>query len=192
MSAELLRASDRVAKTWKNGGGLTWDLAVWPPGAGLDDFEWRVSMATVSEAGPFSIFPDVDRILAVLEGRVRLTVDDRPSVTLNEETAPYAFPGDAPSHAAPMQGPAVDLNVMTRRGFFAATMERTADSEIFLPAAATLLVAPDPAKVWVGPIVYQLARHDALTLHATHRRQATIRGALWVVRLRNLRAAATR
>ena len=33
---------------WKNGLGQTRELACWPPGAGLDDFEWRVSVATVA------------------------------------------------------------------------------------------------------------------------------------------------
>lgn len=32
------------------------------------DFIWRISMARVEQPGPFSAFPGVDRVLAVLEG----------------------------------------------------------------------------------------------------------------------------
>ncbi|MFN9927385.1 MAG: HutD family protein, partial [Phenylobacterium sp.] len=63
MTFTLLRAADRLAVPWKNGGGITRELAVWPPGASFDDFVWRVSMAEVHQDGPFSSFPGVDRIL---------------------------------------------------------------------------------------------------------------------------------
>ena len=32
---------------WKNGQGVTLELAIAPPGAGLDDFDWRISSARV-------------------------------------------------------------------------------------------------------------------------------------------------
>ena len=48
---------------WKNGGGETAEIAVSPPGAALDDFDWRLSMARVETDGPFSAFPGIDRTL---------------------------------------------------------------------------------------------------------------------------------
>jgi environmental stress-induced protein Ves len=112
----LLRAADRTAVPWKNGGGVTREVAAWPPGAGFDDFAWRVSMAEVRSDGPFSMFPGVDRILAVLEGRLVLSVEGQASITLAHDTPPAAFPGDAPTTARVESGPVLDLNVMTRRG----------------------------------------------------------------------------
>ena len=53
---------------WKNGGGSTRELACWPPGAGMDSFAWRVSVATIARPGPFSAFPGVDRQIMLLEG----------------------------------------------------------------------------------------------------------------------------
>jgi environmental stress-induced protein Ves len=56
---------------WKNGGGTTIEIARSPEppeGAGLDDLDWRVSMARVDGPGPFSRFEGVDRTLAVLDG----------------------------------------------------------------------------------------------------------------------------
>lgn len=41
---------------WKNGGGITTEIAIAPPGATLDAFDWRISTARVEAAGPFSRF----------------------------------------------------------------------------------------------------------------------------------------
>lgn len=111
----LLRAADRVAVPWKNGGGVTREVAVWPEGAGFDDFLWRVSMAEVAADGPFSIFPGIERSLAVLQGRLLLAVEGRPPVELGPGAA-AGFPGDAPTHGRVLEGPVQDLNLMSRRG----------------------------------------------------------------------------
>src|SRR5580693_9452195 len=94
MSVRLLRASDRVATPWRNGGGITREIAAWPPGATLTDFDWRVSMAAVREAGPFSHFPGIDRVLTIVEGTLVLTIEGCRAVNLTVDAAPYHFPGD--------------------------------------------------------------------------------------------------
>ena len=91
---QIHRAADRIAMTWKNGGGVTREVAAYPPGAGLDDFDWRVSMATVEAGGPFSVFPGVDRVLAVLEGRLALAIDGARADRAWPGLPPLAFPGD--------------------------------------------------------------------------------------------------
>ena len=53
---ELLSAARRAAVPWKNGGGVTREVAAHPAGASLEDFDWRVSTAEVRAAGPFSGF----------------------------------------------------------------------------------------------------------------------------------------
>ncbi len=50
---QILRASDHRVMPWKNGGGSTTEIAVFPIDSGLDAFDWRVSMATVAADGPF-------------------------------------------------------------------------------------------------------------------------------------------
>src|SRR4029453_18819910 len=79
MSLRLLRAADRVAIPWKNGGGITHDVAL--SGAGPDDFAWRVSIADIERPGPFSSYPGIDRSFVPVHGKVRLTRGDGP-VTL--------------------------------------------------------------------------------------------------------------
>ena len=59
----LIPYAGLVAAPWKNGGGCTTEIAIAPPGASLDAFEWRISLATIAASGPFSAFPGVDRTL---------------------------------------------------------------------------------------------------------------------------------
>ncbi|MER7191566.1 HutD/Ves family protein [Streptomyces flaveolus] len=115
MSPQILRASERTPAPWKNGGGVTSEVAVHPPGAGTDDFAWRVSVADVARSGPFSTFDGVDRIITVVDGPgMTLTVDGTPHV-VDAPYEPFAFPGDAVTECRLLDGPIVDFNVMARR-----------------------------------------------------------------------------
>ncbi|UGA36971.1 HutD family protein [Chromobacterium haemolyticum] len=42
----LIRLQDCPPSPWKNGGGSTRQLLISPAGAGLDDFDYRVSLAS--------------------------------------------------------------------------------------------------------------------------------------------------
>ena len=50
---------------WANGRGVTVELA---RADGPDGLIWRLSMATVAEDGPFSLFPGIERNLTVISG----------------------------------------------------------------------------------------------------------------------------
>jgi len=168
---QVLRAADRLASPWKNGGGVTHEVAVWPEGAGFDDFGWRVSLAEVLSDGPFSMFPEVDRILTVLEGRLHLAVEGREEVELTAASAPYAFAGDAPAAGQVAGGRVRDLNVMTRRGVVSATVVRLQISgELYLAATATprILIAGGPMQL-AGAEPIALAGEDAVVFAAGDR-----------------------
>ncbi|WP_421872927.1 HutD family protein [Pararhizobium sp.] len=121
----ILRASNHRRMPWKNGGGETVEIAVFPPEADLAGFGWRVSMATVASDGPFSVFAGIDRTLSILEGKgMELDIAGRPSTLLTQASHPLAFPADAPTSARLVSGPIVDLNVMTRRGQWTHQVER--------------------------------------------------------------------
>ena len=126
MSHQLLPASARLAQPWKNGGVVTREIAAHPPGADLASFDWRISTATVATAGPFSQFPGVDRVLLVLEGALALRIDGGPTQVLGPEDAPLHFSGDLPVDADLASGPVTDLNIMVRRGAWAAEVQRIA------------------------------------------------------------------
>jgi len=164
----ILRAADYRVMPWKNGGGVTTEIAVSPDGAGLDDFDWRVSMARVDSGGPFSGFAGVDRTLAVLEGEgIILDIAGQPPATLTRVSAPLAFPADVSTSAALIAGPITDLNVMTRRGRMTHTVERlllSAPTEV-QPAADTTLVLPLDGDVTVAGVApVSIGPLDALLL----------------------------
>jgi environmental stress-induced protein Ves len=122
---EILRVADRRARPWKNGGGVTFEIAAAPPGAGLATFDWRISTAVVAEGGPFSRFEDVDRTLLVLDGEgLVLQIADAAPATLTRDSAPLSFAGDVLVEASLVGGPVTDLNVMTRRGAWRSRVER--------------------------------------------------------------------
>ena len=103
---------------WKNGGGDTREVLCWPPGAGFDTFDWRVSLATIASSGPFSSFPGIDRTIMLLEGKgVRLrSKEDGIDHRLDTLWEPFAFPGEAGVFGKLADGTTTDFNLMVRRG----------------------------------------------------------------------------
>jgi environmental stress-induced protein Ves len=142
----ILRAADRVAVPWKNGGGITREVVVWPPGVSLGAFDWRVSIAEVSAAGPFSRFENIDRTMAILEGRLALRFSDR-NVELDANSAPLDFAGDIACGGEPLGGPVTDLNVMVRRGCAVARVERFTTEQRMSAARQIVLLATAPTTI---------------------------------------------
>lgn len=113
----ILRLADSPLRPWKNGLGRTREIAVHPPEAGMDDFLWRVSVAEVDSAAPFSSFPGIDRVIVLLDGAgFAMTLDDVRTHALTVPHAPFAFPGEAKVTVALAGGPTRDFNLMLRRG----------------------------------------------------------------------------
>ncbi len=130
---------------WKNGGGETAEIAIGPSDATAAGFDWRVSMARVAAAGPFSTFDGIDRTLAVLSGQgLRLTTDEigtRRTVVLNVDSDPYRFAGEAIVSADLIDGAGVtDFNMMTRRASCSHALRRLIVTEpITLSADVVIL-----------------------------------------------------
>ena len=140
MAIRLLPASERRAMPWKNGGGVTREISASPEGASLDAFDWRVSMAEVAAAGPFSRFAGIDRILTVLEGELELSFPGAEAVVLTPGSAPFAFSGDRDCAGAPRGGAVVDFNVMVRRGAVRAEVRRVRGEAPLTARGEALLV----------------------------------------------------
>jgi environmental stress-induced protein Ves len=137
----ILRATDRTPMPWKNGGGVTREVAIWPPTAALNAFDWRISIAEVAQGGPFSTFPGVDRVLTVIEGSgIELAVEGLATVRLDAAADPFAFPGDAACAATLHQGAIRDLNLMVRRGAYVTRVRRVDGPALISGAADTTLV----------------------------------------------------
>lgn len=127
----LLRGAALVASPWKNGGGITREIAAEPldgteRDASLDAFAWRVSVADVAQAGPFSRFPGVDRTLVLLEGAGMLLDESGDRDTTHALTQPLdvaRFRGEAAIEARLIAGATRDFNVMVRRDAARGTLD---------------------------------------------------------------------
>ncbi|WP_321161179.1 HutD/Ves family protein [Verminephrobacter eiseniae] len=110
---------------WKNGAGSTQELACWPPGAGMDHFAWRLSVATIARTGPFSVFPGVQRQIMLLGGDgVHLRhARGRWEHLLDQRWQPFAFDGDEPLECRLAGGPSTALNLMLRHGLCSGTLQ---------------------------------------------------------------------
>lgn len=117
MTLHRFTVTDLPAMPWKNGGGVTREIVCLPPGAGINDFDWRVSIAHIASDGPFSAFPGVDRIITLLSGGGVHLLSEGAEVDhrLDTPLVPFAFAGEAPIHAHLLAGDCHDFNVMTRR-----------------------------------------------------------------------------
>ena len=99
---------------WRNGGGETREIISWPPGQA--DFDWRASIATVAQDGPFSAFPGIARSITLLSGEgMQLTDGIGVNHVLNTVGEPFEFSGDLALHAHLLGGETMDFNLMTRR-----------------------------------------------------------------------------
>jgi uncharacterized protein len=145
----IIPASAYRRMPWKNGGGETIEIAVSPEGSSLDAFDWRLSMARVGVPGPFSLFPNVDRTLALLDGPALVLRYDGRTETLTPESEPHSFPADVPTEAELPEGGITDLNVMSRRGRAVHELRRRV---LYAPEALTCAGEDTFLLAWTGAI----------------------------------------
>lgn len=125
-NVELVRAQSLVRTPWKNGGGVTTQLAIWPQGADFarGEFEARVSAAEVASSGPFSQFAGFERVLVVVSGAgIVLSHGEHAPRARLRPLEPYRFAGEWPTHGELVDGALRDFNVFARRGVFRAEVE---------------------------------------------------------------------
>jgi len=143
MSLQRFSRSALAVTPWKNGGGTTQEVVSFPPGAGLDDFDWRVSIATIAIGGPFSVFHGVDRTIMLLEGDgVRLQSADFDH-RLDAPHQPFAFDGDAAVECSVLGGLSTDFNLMVRRARGEATLRVISEMAVLGRSAHGLLMTLD-------------------------------------------------
>ena len=134
--------ADLPLTAWKNGGGSTREIVCSPQRSGLDSFDWRISIATIAQSGPFSVFAGVDRNIMLLQGDgVRLhgaSGIDHPHDTA---ALPFAFPGDVALECTLLGLASTDFNVMTRRGRAQAKVQVHQQCARLTPTASGLLLA---------------------------------------------------
>lgn len=124
-------------------GGTTTQLAIAPAGALYADrnFIWRVSSATVEmESTDFTLLPNYNRWITVLEGEVRLCHGEGEEIPLSPYKI-YAFDGGA---ATSSRGKCTDFNLMTRKDICEGSLETAYLDGVerkFLPRQNAVLLA---------------------------------------------------
>lgn len=150
-----LTPADYIRQPWKNGKGETVELCRADRDGAL---LWRLSMATVAEDGPFSIFPGIERNLTVLDGPgFRLVGDgiDLPCLPLS----PVAFAGDVGVQAIQTGGQvSTDFNVMTARDVPRPQVDVVTVAQNIAPADLTAVFALGHVVVNGQP----MSRHDLI------------------------------
>ncbi|MGH8040869.1 MAG: HutD/Ves family protein [Rudaea sp.] len=144
MPARILHSVDYQRMRWKNGGGWTTQLAVFPePDTGTDTpFKWRVSIAEIESDGAFSTFPDCDRHIALLDGiGMQLRFDAADPVVLDRRLQFVRFAGETSTFGKLISGPVRDFNVIVRRdAYHADVMHRPLVGPMVFFADATWFV----------------------------------------------------
>ncbi|ENW38718.1 HutD/Ves family protein [Acinetobacter baumannii] len=162
---ELIRADQYTKMLWKNGAGFTLEIA---RSQGEADFEWRISMADVTTSGPFSLFPNKQRIISVLEGHgMVLHVDDLPAKKLKQGDI-FAFHGESQVQSELVDGAIRDLNLIYDPAKFHARFQwlNEAAEQAFISSADLIFIfnQGSETQVSVEGDLFQLAAHETLKI----------------------------
>jgi environmental stress-induced protein Ves len=110
----LLREAEYSTVPWKNGGGLTREILKVPDDA--TPFDWRLSLATIEQPGPFSTFEDYDRTLVLVRGAgVDLDFGTHGRTLLRTPGQLAAFDGGWATSCTLIDGPSSDLNLIVSK-----------------------------------------------------------------------------
>ncbi|MBI0422338.1 HutD family protein [Acinetobacter sp. ACIN00229] len=162
---ELIRADQYTKMLWKNGAGFTLEIA---RSQGEADFDWRISMADVTTSGPFSLFPNKQRIISVLDGQgMVLHVDDLPAKRLNQGDI-FAFHGESQVQSELLDSAIRDLNLIYDPAKFHARFQWLNDAadQAFISSADLIFIFNQggETQVNVDDHSVQLAAHETLKI----------------------------
>ena len=134
----IIRFTDLRETPWKNGGGITREIALDEDAHGL---LWRLSMADVATAGAFSHFDGLTRILTVIKG-TGMVLHSNGAAWPADYAVPVTFDGAAPVEATLAQGPVRDFNLMfdtARCNGTAACLTGVADGQLGIAGQIAVL-----------------------------------------------------
>ena len=104
---------DRYQRTpWKNGGGVTTDIAL-DSGTGGD--VWRFSRTPITAAGPFSDYAGFDRLQVLVAGSGLVLQTPSGEIDVRRPFRPVRFAGETPIVSRLEAGPVEVINLMGER-----------------------------------------------------------------------------
>ncbi|NIF57683.1 HutD family protein [Enterobacter sp. Ap-916] len=149
---------------WKNGQGVTREIYRFPA---TDNYAWRISVATIRQDGPFSLFSGYLRNISVLEGEgMYLTVDGEQSPLIPPFQA-TDFSGDSEVSCTIVGGPLLDFNVIYKAESTRATVSWLREGTWKHQQGTQLLFnAGDDLEVEVNGERQVLQHYDSLLMSA--------------------------
>ncbi len=107
----IIKSKNYTRLPWKNGQGYTDQIEIFSDGSNFasGDFLWRLSTAPVTAPGPFSLFPQHQRFLVIVQGQGIDLFHGREKIFLPAFT-PYQFSGSQSTRCELPFGPVVDFN----------------------------------------------------------------------------------
>ena len=121
---------DRYVRTpWKNGGGVTVDIAA-------DGDVWRFSRTPITQAGPFSDYTGFDRLQVLISGRGLVLQTPTGEIDVRRPFQPVRFAGETPIVSRLEAGPVEVINLMGERS-------RVALDLVVLDAGLSRRLGPD-------------------------------------------------
>lgn len=116
MTPRLVLPRDYRSGVWKNGQGVSHDIAGDPADASWSEMVWRVAIAEIARDSDFSDLTGFDRTFMTMAGRgLILEPEGREAISVTSLHAPISFPGEWRIHCRLHDGPAKAFNVMTAR-----------------------------------------------------------------------------
>ena len=183
---------------WKNGGGVTVDIAGASipgvvPGA-WDGVIWRFGRTRIERPGPFSDLSGFDRLLAVVEGQgLVLHCAGAPALDVRARFQPVRFPGEWRIESELEDGPVAVVNLMADRRRAAIDLRFAAEvAQLgFEPGTLVLYAAAGASTVELsGGASIELAPADAVQVESDAPIAITVRSG--VVAAASIRALSSR
>ncbi len=119
----IIPATSFKTVPWKNGKGETIELAI-NDGGTLKSFDWRLSIASVTENGVFSDFSGYQRNLVLIDGNsIHLTHDNTHTDKLTQHLDFATFDGGSVTEGLLPAGSIKDFNIITSHKKFQTKVE---------------------------------------------------------------------
>lgn len=170
MEIMLLTPASFTRSPWKNGGGVTIDIAEArregsAPGS-WDGLIWRLGRTSITQPGPFSDLAGYDRLQAVTGGS-GLTLETPGGIV--DLTRPFSvarYPGEAPITSRLSDGPVEVVNLIGDRQLASISLDVLAAGEAMAapPGIVVILAADGAATVAINGADHAIDPDHALKL----------------------------
>lgn len=165
MTVTRLSPSQYITTPWRNGGGVTVDIAVLTD---KDGEVWRFGRTPIVAPGPFSDYRGFDRVQVLVAGGGLVLQTPDGDIDVRQPFRPVRFAGETPIMTRLEAGPVEVVNLIGNRAKVRIDIRvLQAGGDIILGAGTHIAYCPDgPATIDVQGARYELAVNHALHIEA--------------------------